>query len=514
MREVLHQTQLRRLELVEELYQSHTEWLDIAEIADKLETSPHNLRNDLNSIRDIGIEVETNPSQMRLIINESIPLENAYRYFNKESVALNIVEEVFKNPDHTTSSLADTLFVSPSTVSRYVDNLNEVLTETFGIRLEKRPYHFSGDEKSIRYFLSEFYAERYTIYDWPFAMIDEAFITDLLVFLTDLLNVPMTFASMQMVKMNISVAMTRTLQGFRIESNHSKIQAMYQIALDMHDFRRFQAEFKKHYDIELNMDFLEQLFSEYTGEYYYFNHDDFYMAQQANTYVNQSVTYLNLMLTNISSMHRLEIPNRKELIYHLHNTAHLDQFDTYVTPILFPRKRRFVEEVESMYPAFYQDIYRGLVGYRDFLERPVDENMLNHLIYTLCIFWETALSQLSATNAPIRVLVLSKYDHYHARYLASALKRCVGDIIKIDIYSKKHLDLGELEESDYDIMITNLSLQPIEGKCIVYVSNMMTVDELSIFYDYMIEILQKRWLDTSSTPVYTIPNLGYNFGSI
>ncbi|AXY25274.1 hypothetical protein CL176_04275 [Suicoccus acidiformans] len=492
MRQVLQASQLRRLEFIEILYSRHGGWVSLPKVAEYLKTTPLNLKNDIFGLRKLGVTIITKRAKVRLDTTNSPTIETIYRDFNRHSPALNLVEEIFNTPDHTTESLSEALFISPSTVYRHINTLNKRTEEVFNVKVDKRPYRFGGDERDIRYFLAEYFAERYPLEEWPFKEVDERVLETFIQYFTRELNIGMNFSYYYFVKILTAISLIRTIQGFFIETDNSHIEPVYNVIKDQHTFKEMKKYIREHYDRELDIDFIGQMFISFLSPNYFFTIDSFYLETRLNDQINSSITYLDWMISRLMRDFDLELDNKQELIYELHNTNVLNKADLNVTPILYDQKGGFVREFSAKYPEFYEAAFKAMQGYRNHMLEKPDYYMERHLTYTLIVQWRYLICQLANRAEKINVLILTKYDEGYSRLIKDMMEFRGTQQMNIDIYDEIHFDRDTIAQSNYDILVSNFEIEPIEGKHISYNPSLFSVESLYELYQIVIKIIDER----------------------
>ena len=107
----------------------------------------------------------------------------------------------------------------------------------------------------------------------------------------------------------------------------------------------------------------------------------------------------------------IKFANHDELIWHLHNTAYFERQETFSTPLLFEQKGITLEKFKVYFPDFMESARQELAQYRQAIGQHDYPEQLEHLIYTLFTHAENITTQLLANRPPIKVLIISNFDH-------------------------------------------------------------------------------------------------------
>ena len=113
MRSLLTTSDRRRLELIELLLEAN-DWMTIEQVAVQLASSVRNIKEDITYFRkhfpEIGIE--TGQYMMRIMMDHSIGIQEAYRLILKETLIFQLLEEIFFIETYSIDDLAGILHTS------------------------------------------------------------------------------------------------------------------------------------------------------------------------------------------------------------------------------------------------------------------------------------------------------------------------------------------------------------------------------------------------------------------
>ncbi|WP_318765172.1 helix-turn-helix domain-containing protein [Lactiplantibacillus carotarum] len=84
-----------------------------------------------------------------------------------------IFETVLASPPTTVTSLANRLYVSPSTIRRLIVTINQTLAD-YQLRVTRSPLTLTGPEANVRYACFQYYWNTYGSVTWPFSVSERA----------------------------------------------------------------------------------------------------------------------------------------------------------------------------------------------------------------------------------------------------------------------------------------------------------------------------------------------------
>ena len=117
-----------------------------------------------------------------------------------------------------------------------------------------------------------------------------------------------------------------------------------------------------------------------------------------------------------------------------------------------------------------------------FLEWPFEDFSVEPLCKLLALVYkETAFPVNFATQRMLKLLlVMSNFDQYHAKSVAETLSYYCSNNFELEVWTELELSKEFLEESPYDIIISNFIIPPIENKRLIYSNNINTVSLISL----------------------------------
>ncbi|WP_040928233.1 hypothetical protein, partial [Nosocomiicoccus massiliensis] len=95
------------------------------------------------------------------------------------------------------------------------------------------------------------------------------------------------------------------------------------------------------------------------------------------------------------------------------------------------------------------------------------------------INWRYLFKDLYSKRENVKVTVISDTEYNHDQWLVEILEKNLIDQAKIYKYPFNSFDINNLESLSSDIIVTNFPIDAIEGKQIVLINNVPTIDDIS-----------------------------------
>ncbi len=117
-----------------------------------------------------------------------------------------------------------------------------------------------------------------------------------------------------------------------------------------------------------------------------------------------------------------------------------------------------------------------------FLEWPFENFSSEPLSQLLeLVYKETSFPMNLSTHRMLKLLlVMSNFDQYHAKSVAETLSYYCSNNFELEVWTELELSKESLEESPYDIIISNFIIPPIENKRLIYSNNINKVSLISL----------------------------------
>ena len=208
---------------------------------------------------------------------------------------------------------------------------------------------------------------------------------------------------------------------------------------------------------------------------FFIDEEVFLNHAKTDSYVKKSYQLLGDLVDQVSREYNLQVDNKDNLIWHLHNTAHLHRQELSTEFILFDQKGNSIKNFQNIFPRFVSEVKEGIEHYLETLD--MDHNLMkvNHLSYTFITHSKHLVLNLLQNQPKLKVLVMSNFDQYHAKSVAETLSYYCSNNFELEVWNKLELSIDSLKESPYDIIISNFIIPPIENKRLIYSNNINMV---------------------------------------
>ena len=270
MIELLAKKQRRQMRLLETLIREKR-WFHLKELAEMLDCTERSLKEDLSNLRTVFKEflIESSTNGIKISYDDSVGIEVVYHHFFKESTAFSLLEYLFFHKDVSSDLICRRYDLSQQSFYRLIRNINQIIQEKYNIRITLNPLNIVGDEVDIRFFYSQYFAERYYYLEWPFPDIREQVIIDFITFFYKLTEITLTYSIFHSYKIMLTVYLYRIKQGYRIEgaNNFEQYAYLYQELPKINEMLRY---FGLQLGVEFNEETIEQLFIIFLQKRFYF----------------------------------------------------------------------------------------------------------------------------------------------------------------------------------------------------------------------------------------------------
>lgn len=467
MRNLLSTKVQRQLRLMETLIQNRN-WMKLHELAEKLGCTERILKSDLNELRiafpSINIQSSVNGIMIDLEVNTSV--EDIYQYFLANSQSFQLLEYMFFNEGLPIYRTIENLYFSSANLYRLGRNITKVLSSQFQIELSFTPSEIRGNEIDIRYFFAQYFSERYYFLDWPFPDLPEEDLTEFADFFYKITNYPMRFSIYRMYKLMIAISIHRVKNGHFIDLPNHFYKEYYPLLKSIPNFQETLAYFSKHFGLEMTPDTIAQIFISFLQNDIFLDPQEFFNSLEDNSQARYSYQLLSQILERLSKQYKITFTNHDELIWHLHNTAFFERQEIFSTPILFEQKALTIKKFEVYFPDFMGSTRQELAQYRQAIGQHDHPEQLEHLMYTILTHAENLSTQLLENRPPIKVLIISNFDHAISLTFVDMLSYYCNNRFTFDIWDELKTSPEILNQTDYDIIVSNFYIPGITKKFI------------------------------------------------
>ena len=482
MRDLLSKKSHRQLELLELLFENKR-WFHISELAELLHCTERSVKDDLSQVRssfpDLIFHSSTNG--IRIINTDDSDIEMVYHHFFKHSTHFSILEFVFFNEGCDTDSICKEFYISSSSLYRIISHINKIIKKQYRFEISLNPVRIIGNEIDIRYFFAQYFSEKYYFLEWPFEDFSVEPLCKLLALVYKETAFPVNFATQRMLKLLLVTNLYRIKFSHFLEvEKNSFNNELLESFMQAEGIEDIVASFDSEYHISLNKEVIDQLFVSYFQKMFFIDEEVFLSYAKTDSYVKKSYRLLGELVDQVSREYNLQIDNKDNLIWHLHNTAHLHRQELSTEFILFDQKGNTIKNFQNIFPRFVSEVKEGIEHYLEGLDMDCNSMKVNHLSYTFITHSKHLVLNLLQNQPKLKVLVMSNFDQYHAKSVAETLAYYCSNNFELEVWGELELSLDALKESPYDIIISNFIIPPIENKRLIYSNNVNTVALISL----------------------------------
>ena len=482
MRDLLSKKSHRQLELLELLFENKR-WFHISELAELLHCTERSVKDDLSHVRssfpDFIFHSSTNG--IRIINTDDSDIEMVYHHFFKHSTHFSILEFIFFNEGCDTDSICKEFYISSSSLYRIISHINKIIKKQYRFEIGLNPVRIIGNEIDIRYFFAQYFSEKYYFLEWPFEDFSVEPLCKLLALVYKETAFPVNFATQRMLKLLLVTNLYRIKFGHFLEvEKNSFNNQLLESFMQAEGIDEIVASFDSEYHISLNKEVIGQLFVSYFQKMFFIDEEVFLNHAKTDSYVKKSYQLLGDLVDQVSREYNLQVDNKDNLIWHMHNTAHLHRQELSTEFILFDQKGNTIKNFQNIFPRFVSEVKEGIEHYLEALDMDCNSMKVNHLSYTFITHSKHLVLNLLQNQPKLKVLVMSNFDQYHAKSIAETLSYYCSNNFELEVWSELELSLESLKESPYDIIISNFIIPPIENKRLIYSNNVNTVALISL----------------------------------
>lgn len=353
MRELLSKKSHRQLELLELLFENKR-WFHISELAELLHCTERSVKDDLSHVRsafpDLIFHSSTNG--IRIINTDDSDIEMVYHHFFKHSTHFSILEFIFFNEGCDTDSICKEFYISSSSLYRIIRHINKIIKKQYRFEISLNPVRITGNEIDIRYFFAQYFSEKYYFLEWPFEDFSVEPLCKLLALVYKETAFPVNFATQRMLKLLLVTNLYRIKFGHFLEvEKNSFNNQLLESFMQAEGIEEIVASFDSEYHISLNKEVIGQLFVSYFQKMFFIDEEVFLNYAKTDSYVKKSYQLLGDLVDQVSREYNLQVDNRDNLIWHLHNTAHLHRQELSTEFILFDQKGNTIQKLSKYFPS-------------------------------------------------------------------------------------------------------------------------------------------------------------------
>lgn len=393
--------------------------------------------------------------------------QKLYQSVLLEAPSLRLLEYFFFQTCHNLETLANKLFISLSTLKRLIKRTNNYLKQNFDCQINIKRFSITGNEKQIRLFYLKYFSEAYDHHEWPFENhLNEQTIEELIQLVSEKLDASINYPLFHHLKILTGVHLIRFSQGYRVNEIYPKSQLLCQKFKSDAQLCHIQRHFQNMFSEPLNCLTLSEIFSAY------FLDDLIINCQQIPHCINsqEKITFYDWLelLDDIENLFPLHISNKTDICRLMHNATLLEDYDIYENFLVYDYRQPFLTYFEANYPDLWQSLRACIASVYDTKAIVAPDNRLNHLLYILLINWDNLFIQLSNAITKQKLLVVEK----GACNVGQFLQAFAGQFFEISIHRERDIKKHHIEGL-YDIVLTDVSLEQVDGTDIYFFSQLV-----------------------------------------
>lgn len=377
----------------------------------------------------------------------------------KQDPICSLLEKVFFDPNLDVNAMTNDLYVSTSTIYRWVEQFNSAVSGSYAVHLETHPLMLTGDEAEVRSFYTSFFKERYSLYEWPFPEVSKR---ELSLFLDQAL--PMKYGKnflhyYECFHIQLAVTLQRFSQGFRLpEENLVQNERALHLAEEIasNDLRSSFSFFPV--EGEDDVRFFQELLSPFVSDRDAESFEVLLNLTTRDPLANTLFIYINKLIAYLCQEFPVELDNESALILALYNALIGTFGKTISRSFLYSPYRIYQESIRVKFPGVCNQILRIIRAQNELFDLPVDPDFLGYLFYVIWSTWENLSNQLVQKPRKIKILVISKFSSFHALSLRSQILFYFGNIVEVSLPKESPIFLEAMDLSRYDLLVSNFKV--------------------------------------------------------
>lgn len=489
MERLLEKNLLRHFRIIDFLL--HHQWITIGELSNELNIPPRTIRQHLGEINEYIAPAKIERSRQQGIHLTCGPAHSALAIYSavyKQSVQFTILEEIFLHEYKSIASLAEKIFLSPSTLKRKIKAINRIL-RTYHFEIDPRKLDLVGDEKKIYFFYYSYLIEKYSILDGlipkqELQMIDALLAEFFAAF--PQLKTPKreVYAYFNKVRTMLFISLHRIKKGHLLDADASSLAHVSFIPSQM-----IRKKITAYYEIDCSKKSLYHLFYCFFNQRYAWSAAD--LAEKA-LQDPETAKIRTALLACVSAIKRNEglfLPNEEQLLLTLYNST---SYIAGSTKILYNPDQEFLANLNTYCAPFILRTKQQLTLFltKQPLDIYLDDSVIESLLFLLITSWEGLAAQLEKKIPKISTGIFFNTSLDHNHFVLNELSYHLKS--RLDLHLVSANTIAELADvcTHFDLLITNLSAVELPNRPIVSVHSHPTIegfDKIISAYDAIIE---------------------------
>lgn len=464
-REILGTSSLRRLRLIEVLYESQI-GLSSNQLMEELECSLPILLKDVKIINNEqdNFHIKKFKGLFQVRVKPNVSINRLYADILQQAPEFQIIEELLYENCSSISDLAQKLYLSPSNTQRYLKKIENALKGN-GVKLHYRPLRLEGKESVIRHLYYKYFLEKSDYIDSFFMDLKKYQVQAIINFVDHFIevnNLKHRHIFRKRLIYNTYISL------WRIKNNrlYPSIELISPLSLpDTKTLNSFKEMVFEVFHVRLTLtDIKDCLWLSYT-DVLIFSEDQWKFAiKHRKNYLDlfqkhhELVEEFNKLLGNI-----LDELEKKELAIVLMNDQQMYSPRGRYIDILYRHRGVFLEKVMETH---YQAVKKVLEITEKFVKKYhiyQEHDFVWNYVYLLITMVPQSLSLLVSADRPLQILLLTEFSPTEENFLAMQIKERIHGNFKI-IFSKERLcdvSITKNELKRYDALITSNSVEKL-----------------------------------------------------
>ncbi|VTT41502.1 M protein trans-acting positive regulator PRD domain-containing protein [Streptococcus porcinus] len=419
--------------------------------------------------------------------------QKLYQSILLETPSLRLIEAIFFEEFDSLDELAESLFISLSTLKRLIKRTNHFLQLVYGCHIDFKSITMIGKEEDIRLLYLKYFSEAYDCGQWPFVnRVNERAVMRLIDLIAQQLDAPVSHFFFHHLKVVAGVNIIRFAKGYRINHTYTRSTRLFQKLKEDPNLQELAQLFWQDFAQPLDALALSEIFSTYFHQEIIVNTQD--DVPQTPALVPEEIniiSYKEWLETLESIQKRLSLPisNSKEIAKILHNATILKEHDAYQSYLVYDYKEPYIDYFQKSYPLLLEALKKALLA--PFTKRGIacPEKQQQQLLYSLLVNWDNLFLHLSQAISQQKVLVIEK----GTRNTGQFLKAFTGQYFDITIHDHYEIDMRAIRKK-YDLVLTDISLEKSEGIDIYFFSQLVPSVALEELNHYLKEKVEKHFM--------------------
>lgn len=481
MQRILSKNKRRQLALIE-LLDDENQGRLIEDLARHFGVTRQTITRDFEEINQSmnATEIVEEQGFYHVHFSDGTSLQTIYNDIINEDPGFQLFELIFYNENISVENLAKQIGTSTSTAYKMIERFREPLSEHFNLDISTRPVRLVGSEKDIRSFYNQYFSEKYNQFTLDMDLpVERELFDEYLEIAASIVAVDIPFTYKHFYKIVAAVNLIRYLQGHLLDA---KFKDLTPIIEEFRSNETIRDKIAPAFPVELTDEAIYQIMGQFVFENYFFIHEEYEQAIKDNELLRFSQMVLEETVSTIENDYGIKCPNAEEIYWLMHNTANQAEMDYLAIPLLNNRKQKFIHEVEKAHPELFAYIANRLELFCRMMNVRCSKHMRNHMIFSFYTFWKGLFPGILDLYRPVKILVVSNYETYHACLIRDLLKIRFGNHIDVKVYEEASLKIDSLLQCDYDFIVSNFMITGLDERPLVLVNDYLQLEDYTKVY--------------------------------